>query len=33
MRVIDPNALRPDQYLIDKHFFRKHRASAYYGQK
>ena len=32
-RVLDPKAPRPDPYLIDKHFFRKHGKDAYYGQK
>jgi L-ribulose-5-phosphate 4-epimerase len=32
-RVMAPDAPRPDQYLIDKHYFRKHGSNAYYGQK
>ncbi len=32
-RVMAPGAPRPDQFLIDKHYFRKHGKSAYYGQK
>lgn len=32
-RVLDPKAPRPDPFLIDKHFFRKHGSTAYYGQK
>lgn len=32
-RVLDPKAPRPDPYLIDKHFFRKHGKDAYYGQR
>jgi L-ribulose-5-phosphate 4-epimerase len=32
-RVMAPDAPRPDQFLIDKHYFRKHGSSAYYGQK
>ena len=32
-RVMAPDAPRPDQFLIDKHYFRKHGAGAYYGQK
>ena len=28
-----PDAPRPDPYLVDKHFFRKHGAGATYGQK
>lgn len=30
---INPNIQRVDQYLLDKHYFRKHGANAYYGQK
>jgi L-ribulose-5-phosphate 4-epimerase len=33
VRAIAPNAPRPEPYLLDKHYFRKHGASAYYGQK
>jgi L-ribulose-5-phosphate 4-epimerase len=32
-RVMAPDAPRPDQFLIDKHFLRKHGKGAYYGQK
>ena len=32
-RVMAPDAPRPDQFLIDKHYFRKHGKEAYYGQK
>jgi L-ribulose-5-phosphate 4-epimerase len=32
-RVMAPDAPRPDQLLIDKHYQRKHGKSAYYGQK
>ena len=32
-RTIAPDAPRPDQFLIDKHYLRKHGKSAYYGQK
>ena len=32
-RVIAPDAPRPAAFLIDKHYFRKHGAAAYYGQK
>jgi L-ribulose-5-phosphate 4-epimerase len=32
-RAIAPDAPRPDGYLIDKHYFRKHGARAYYGQR
>jgi L-ribulose-5-phosphate 4-epimerase len=31
-RMIAPDAERPAAFLIDKHYFRKHGASAYYGQ-
>jgi L-ribulose-5-phosphate 4-epimerase len=29
---LNPKAPRPPQYLIDKHYFRKHGKAAYYGQ-
>ncbi len=32
-RAIAPDAPRPSTALIDKHYFRKHGAGAYYGQK
>jgi len=32
-RAIAPDAPRPDPWLVDKHYFRKHGAGAYYGQK
>ena len=32
-RVMSPDAPRPDQHLIDKHYQRKHGTGAYYGQK
>ncbi|OFW40775.1 MAG: L-ribulose-5-phosphate 4-epimerase [Acidobacteria bacterium RIFCSPLOWO2_12_FULL_67_14b] len=32
-RLMAPDAPRPDQFLIDKHYLRKHGKSAYYGQK
>jgi L-ribulose-5-phosphate 4-epimerase len=32
-RLIAPDAPPPDRYLIDKHYFRKHGARAYYGQR
>jgi L-ribulose-5-phosphate 4-epimerase len=32
-RLIAPHAPRPDSHLVDKHYFRKHGAAAYYGQK
>ena len=31
-RQINPNAPRVDQYLLDKHYSRKHGETAYYGQ-
>jgi L-ribulose-5-phosphate 4-epimerase len=31
-RVMAPEALKPDPFLIDKHYLRKHGKSAYYGQ-
>ena len=31
--AINPQALPVEQYLIDKHYFRKHGKDAYYGQK
>ena len=30
--VINPDSQRVDQYLLDKHYFRKHGKNAYYGQ-
>jgi len=32
-RIIAPDAPPPDACLIEKHYFRKHGAAAYYGQK
>jgi L-ribulose-5-phosphate 4-epimerase len=32
-RLIAPGAPAPDAFLVDKHYFRKHGAGAYYGQK
>jgi L-ribulose-5-phosphate 4-epimerase len=32
-RTMAPDAPEPDQFLIDKHFLRKHGKTAYYGQK
>jgi len=32
-RLLAPDAPRPDQFLVDTHYFRKHGKSAYYGQK
>ncbi len=31
--MMDPDCPPVDQYLLDKHYFRKHGANAYYGQK
>ena len=31
-RLLNPQACRPPQYLIDKHYLRKHGKNAYYGQ-
>ncbi len=33
VRVMAPDAPRPDRFLIDKHYYRKHGAGRYYGQK
>lgn len=33
MRIFNPDAPHPPQYLVDKHYLRKHGAGAYYGQK
>ena len=30
--VINQTVQRVDQYLLDKHYFRKHGKNAYYGQ-
>ncbi len=32
-KVFNPDAFPAPQYLLDKHYFRKHGANAYYGQK
>ena len=32
-RLLTPDAPRPDAYLVDKHYLRKHGKCAYYGQK
>ena len=32
-RLVAPAAPRPDQHLVDRHYFRKHGTTAYYGQK
>lgn len=31
-RLVAPDAPRPDDFLVDKHFLRKHGKDAYYGQ-
>jgi L-ribulose-5-phosphate 4-epimerase len=33
VRLMAPDSPKPDQFLIDKHFLRKHGKTAYYGQK
>jgi L-ribulose-5-phosphate 4-epimerase len=33
IRTMAPDAPPPEQFLIDKHYFRKHGPAAYYGQK
>ena len=33
VRTLAPDATRPDDFLIDKHYMRKHGPGAYYGQK
>jgi len=33
VRMIAPDAPRPDGHLVEKHYFRKHGQAAYYGQK
>jgi L-ribulose-5-phosphate 4-epimerase len=33
LRTLAPDAPRPDDFLIDKHYRRKHGPGAYYGQK
>ena len=30
--TLNPRVARVPQYLLDKHYFRKHGANAYYGQ-
>jgi L-ribulose-5-phosphate 4-epimerase len=32
-RLLAPDAPRPDPFLVDKHYLRKHGAGAYYGQR
>jgi L-ribulose-5-phosphate 4-epimerase len=33
VRLLAPDAKRPEPFLVDRHFFRKHGRSAYYGQR
>jgi L-ribulose-5-phosphate 4-epimerase len=33
VRLVAPEARRPDTFLVDKHYLRKHGQDAYYGQK
>ncbi len=33
VRLVAPEARRPDRFLVDKHYLRKHGHDAYYGQK
>jgi L-ribulose-5-phosphate 4-epimerase len=33
LRLVAPDARRPDAFLVDKHYLRKHGQGAYYGQK
>jgi L-ribulose-5-phosphate 4-epimerase len=33
VRMMAPDACRPDPFLIDKHYLRKHGPTSYYGQK
>lgn len=33
VRALNPNAARPDAFLVEKHHLRKHGPGAYYGQK
>jgi hypothetical protein len=32
-RLVAPDAPRPDAFLVDRHFLRKHGPDAYYGQR
>lgn len=32
-KIINPSASEVDQFLLDKHYFRKHGKNAYYGQR
>lgn len=33
VRALNPDAPRPESFLVDKHFRRKHGPAAYYGQQ
>ena len=33
VRLLAPDAARPDAFLVDRHFLRKHGRAAYYGQR
>jgi hypothetical protein len=33
VRMVAPDAARPAQFLVDRHFLRKHGKAAYYGQR
>jgi L-ribulose-5-phosphate 4-epimerase len=33
VRLLAPDAPRPESFLVDRHFLRKHGKSAYYGQR
>jgi L-ribulose-5-phosphate 4-epimerase len=33
VRLLAPAARRPDAFLVDKHYLRKHGKDAYYGQR
>ena len=33
VRLLAPDAPRPESYLVDRHFLRKHGRAAYYGQR
>lgn len=33
VRLLAPDASRPESFLVDRHFLRKHGKSAYYGQR
>ncbi len=33
VRLVAPDAPRPDAFLVDKHYLRKHGPAAYYGQR